>query len=124
MITKETKTESVSYAELARRVGDCVLNNTIRNSEEFMDSFEVMNGKTDYCYTHETEEECEKNDHIDCNHEYYDIYQDYIITQGGAEYLERNTNEIVFYSEKLDMYIWGITHFGTSWSGVFTDIKA
>lgn len=119
----ETKTETVSYEELARRVGECVMNNNIRNSEEFQDSFELYNGEQSYCTTHETKDECEKDDYTTCNDEYYDIYQDYIITQGGAEYLARKTNEIVFYSEKLEMYIWGITHFGTSWSGVFTDIK-
>ena len=35
----------------------------------------------------------------------------------------RETNEIVFYSEDLDMYLWGVTHYGTSWDYVLTDIK-
>ena len=118
----EYKTEEVSYSELARRVGDCVLNINIRNSDEFSD-WEVFNGETDYCYTHETKEECKADEYTNCNHEYHDIYQDYIITESGAEYLERNTNEIVFYNSKLDMYVWGITHYGTSWDGVFTSVK-
>jgi hypothetical protein len=29
----------------------------------------------------------------------------------------------VFYNEKLDIYVWGITHFGTAWDYVLTDIK-
>lgn len=41
----------------------------------------------------------------------------------GADYLKRNTNELVFYSEKMNLYFWGITHFGTSWDGVYTSIK-
>lgn len=120
---ENTTTETVSYQELAKRVGDCILNNEIRNCEEFGDNFELFNGKDDYCTKHETEEECQK-DSDNCEYGGYEIYQDYIITQGGAEYLQRKTNEIVFYSEKLNMYIWGITHFGTMWSGVFTEIKA
>ena len=27
------------------------------------------------------------------------------------------------YNEQLDMYLWGITHFGTSWDYVLTDVK-
>ena len=54
---------------------------------------------------------------------YYDIYQYYIISSYGAEILERYTDEIVYYLPMLDMYVWGVTHFGTAWSGVLTDIK-
>ena len=32
-------------------------------------------------------------------------------------------HEIVYYSEELDLYIWGVTHYGTSWDYVLTDIK-
>ena len=51
-----------------------------------------------------------------------DIYQYYIVSDNGAEIL-KEINEIVFYNEELDMYIWGVTHYGTSWSYVLTDIK-
>lgn len=115
----ENKTEEISYSELARRVGDCVLNNNIMNAGDF--DFELKNGKDTHCYKHETEEECKKDD-ANCEYEPEDIYQTYIITSGGADYLTRNTDEIVYYCEKLDMYLWGITHFGTSWDGVFTQI--
>ena len=54
---------------------------------------------------------------------YEDVYQYYIISSYGAEILERYTDEIVYYIEALDMYIWGVTHFGTSWDYVLTDIK-
>lgn len=114
---------TISYRELARRVGDCILNNEIRSQLEGEDfNFELFNGDTSYCYIHESEEECRKHEE-DCRQESRDIYQDYIITKDGAEYLQRKTNEIVFYCDKLDLYIWVITHFGTSWSGVFTSIK-
>ena len=54
---------------------------------------------------------------------YYDIYQYYIISERGAVLLKDYTDEIVYYIPVLDMYIWGVTHFGTSWDYVLTDIK-
>ena len=50
-----------------------------------------------------------------------EIYQYYIVSSRGAEILEE-INEIVFYNEELGMYVWGVTHFGTSWDYVLTDI--
>ena len=54
---------------------------------------------------------------------YDEIFQYYIISDEGARILKDWTNEIVFYNEALDMYVWGVTHWGTSWSYVLTDIK-
>lgn len=50
------------------------------------------------------------------------IFQYYIISDGGAQILCELTNEIVFYNDELDMYIWGVTHYGTGWNYVLTDI--
>jgi hypothetical protein len=52
-----------------------------------------------------------------------DIFQYYIISQNGAEILQRLTDEIVYYIEPIDLYIWGATHYGTSWDYVLTDIE-
>ena len=52
-----------------------------------------------------------------------EIFQYYIISDAGAQILEDWTNEIVFYNEELDMYVWGVTHWGTAWNYVLTDIK-
>lgn len=52
-----------------------------------------------------------------------DIFQYYIVSDNGAEIIKDYTNEILFYNEELDMYIWGVTHYGTSWDYVLTDIK-
>lgn len=65
--------------------------------------------------------ECYKDE--DGNENYFDIYQYYIISAHGADILQTYTNEIVWYIESLDMYVWAVTHFGTPWSGVLTDIK-
>ena len=51
-----------------------------------------------------------------------EIYQYYIVSDSGAEILKK-IDEIVFYNEELDMYVWGVTHWGTSWDYVLTDIK-
>ena len=52
-----------------------------------------------------------------------EIFQYYIIDDNGADILKRETNEILFYNDELDMYIWGVTHWGTSWDYVLTDIN-
>ena len=49
------------------------------------------------------------------------IFQYFIVDGNGAEIL-KEINEIVFYNETLDMYVWGVTHWGTSWDYVLTDI--
>lgn len=55
--------------------------------------------------------------------EYAEIFQYYIISDAGFEILSSYTDELVFYHEELDMYVWGVTHFGMSWDYVLTDIR-
>lgn len=57
------------------------------------------------------------------NEEPGEIFQYYIISDSGKDILEYHTNEIVYYIPVLDIYVWGVTHFGTSWDYVLTDIK-
>lgn len=95
----------LDYHTLSKIVGDCILNNDI-----FMyigyENWELDNG---------LEEDEDGN--------YYEVYQYYIISDYGARILREYTDELVFYNEQLDLYLWGITHFGTSWNYVLTDIK-
>lgn len=51
-----------------------------------------------------------------------DILQYYIVTEAGAEFLMKYTNDFIFYNEELDIYLWGITHFGSSWEIELTNI--
>lgn len=51
-----------------------------------------------------------------------EIFQYFIVSALGAEILEE-AGEIIFYNDTLDMYVWGVTHWGTSWDYVLTDIK-
>ena len=94
----------LDYRTLSMLVGDMVLNNYIFEYAGY-GNWSLESGK----------EENEDGD-------FYDIYQYYIISGSGAQFLEDYTDEIVFYHEELDMYLWGITHFGTSWDYVLTDI--
>ena len=50
-----------------------------------------------------------------------DVYQWYIVDDQGAN-ICREYNEILYYNKALDMYLWGVTHFGTAWDYVLTDI--
>ena len=70
----------------------------------------------------EIDEELEALEALEDAH-YDEIFQYYIISDNGAEILKNWTNEILFYNEELDMYVWGVTHYGTSWSYVLTDIR-
>ena len=51
-----------------------------------------------------------------------EIFQYFIISDNGAEILQELTNEIVYYLPVLDCYVWGVTHWGTGWDYVLTDI--
>ena len=51
-----------------------------------------------------------------------EIFQWYIVSDNAVDIL-KDANEIVFYSEALECYIWGVTHYGTAWDYVLTDIK-
>ena len=95
----------LDYLTLSKIVGDMVLSNYMM---QYMGSlgWELVNGGD-----------------IDEDGDYHEIYQWYIITEQGANFLEEYTDEIVYYHEEMDLYVWGITHFGTSWDYVLTDIK-
>ena len=96
----------VDYRTLAKSF-DAVLNNDILSATiGKIGEWEEWNGSE---YDEETDT-------------YRDIFQWYIISENGAHILKAHTNEIVWYNEALDMYLWGVTHWGTSWDYVLTDI--
>lgn len=84
---------------------DCVLNNTIYDAAWDLGDWEQLSG------------------FVDNNSEQIapEIFQFYIVDDNGAEILQE-INEIVFYNGALDVYLWGVTHWGTSWDYVLTDI--
>lgn len=50
-----------------------------------------------------------------------EVFQWYIVDDWGARLLQ-DIDQIVYYNETLDMYLWGVTHCGTSWDYVLTSI--
>lgn len=95
----------VDYATLAKSF-DAILNNDIISKTQEIGYWETVSG-------------CEYDEENDV---YTDIYQYYIVSDSGAAILQE-VGEIVFYNEELDMFVWGVTHYGTSWDYVLTDIK-
>ena len=136
----------VDYATLSKCF-DAVLNNDIMSLTYDIGSWEQVSGIIDN--TDEIEELEEKRDELEEQNENSpsqileneineineqieeleseqddepEVYQWFIVGNWGARLLQK-INEIVYYNEKLDMYLWGVTHCGTSWDYVLTNIK-
>ena len=132
------KNNRVDYHALAAAM-DAVLCNSIL--EKFPDA-ELENGSYEYYeydgerYTYdelhalldeaeELEDEAESEGIQETlDNPYYDeVFQYFIISDNGADILKRETHELVWYIPELDVYVWGITHYGTSWDYVLTEIE-
>ena len=50
-----------------------------------------------------------------------EVFQWYIVDDWEARLLQE-IDQIVYYNETLNMYLWGVTHYGTSWDYILTDI--
>lgn len=85
----------LDYKALANILEDCILNNTLR--DRTMSDWEIVAGEFDNA-----------------------VMSDYIISEYGYKFLKNYTDELVFYNEHLDIYIWAVTHWGTSWDYVLT----
>ena len=135
----------VDYATLAKAF-DCVLNNDIMSFTYDIGSWEQVSGIIDN--TDEIEELEEKRDELEEENENSpsqiieneidnlndqieelereqnddkEVFQWFIVDDWGSRLLQE-VNEIVYYNETLDMHLWGVTHYGTSWNYVLTNI--
>ena len=52
----------------------------------------------------------------------YDIHQIYLVSEKAARILIEESDEIVFYNQELNAYVWCITFCGADWSEVLTSI--
>lgn len=68
---------------------------------------------------HEIEEEIEVLE--DEEYEEPEVFQYFIVDRLGAQMLE-DINEVVYFNEELDMYVWGVCHYGTGLDYVLTNI--
>lgn len=119
------KTADIGYWEMESGFVD--------NSEEIEELQKQIDELSDLITPESTEEaDAETSEKIDelqrqldeLESEQYDtpdIYQWYIIDDNGAE-ICKEFNEVVYYNEELDMYLWGVDHYGTSWDYVLTNI--
>lgn len=65
----------------------------------------------------------EKIDELQEEQDYQpEVFQWFIIDRSGVDTLTYWTDEIIYYNDELDLYLWGVTHWGTSWDYVLTDI--
>ena len=116
----------VDYATLAKAF-DAVLNNNIMEQTADLGYWEQVSGMIDN--SEEIDEIREQIDELEEQIEELEreqdepgeVFQWYIVSDPGARILEE-CGEIVYYNEVLDMYLWGVTHWGTSWDYVLTDI--
>lgn len=95
----------LDYHTLSKIVGGSVLNNNIYEYVGY-ENWELDSGLEE-----------------DEDGYYQEVYQYYIVSDYGARILSDYTDELLFYNEELDLYLWGVTHFGTSWDYVLTNIK-
>lgn len=106
----------LDYATFSKAF-DAVLNNDIIAKTQEIGYWEQENGLIN---NYETIEELREEEENSIGQE---IYQYYIVSNKGAEIIKQYTNDPLFYNEELDMYVWGVTHWGTSWNYVLTDVK-
>ena len=103
------------------------LQEQIEELQEQIDNLECETDEdiTEYKKIEEQIEELQEQiEELEEDQEYQpEIYQYYIVSDNGAEILQHYTNDPVYYIDALDVYVWGVTHYGTSWSYVLTDVK-
>ena len=85
-----------------------VLCNSIVEYGDWYNDVEVYNG---------CEERLNENGEV-IEDDYVEVYQYYFISDGIAGDLAQHTDELVWYHKGLEIYILGVTHFGTAWDYV------
>lgn len=108
----EKEHKKISYARLIKYLfSDMILCNDFYKADENFEDY-IESGSY---YDEETEE-------------YKDIYQYFIVNLYSSctyDFIKKYCNNeiILFYSEKLDLYILGVDHLGTGWDYVLTDFE-
>lgn len=96
----------LDYATFAKAF-DAVLNNTIMHKGwNIGNGWDLVNG---FYYDEDTREDKQ-------------VFQWFIVSDNGAQIIQDYTDEILYYHEELDIYLWGVTHWGTRWDYVLMDI--
>jgi len=88
----------LDFKALANIIEDCILNNTLR--DRTLSDWEIVAGDFDEM-----------------------VMSDYIVSEYGYKFLKEYTDELVFYNENLDIYIWAVRRWGTSWDYELTHTR-
>ncbi len=99
------------------------LENQIEETEERMEEFDEESD--DYkALESEIDEMQSRIDELQNQQDYPpEVFQWFIVDRNGADVIKEYTDDPLYYNETLDMYLWGVTHYGTSWDYVLTDVK-
>ena len=101
----EIKNKRLSYATMAKCFNAVLCNNITEIDPDII--FNIKSG-------------FEENE--DAESEIPEIYQWFLVDDSATWILEK-ANEPLFYSDKLECYVWGVTHYGTAWSHVLTRLE-
>lgn len=115
-------TDGTIYADSSER--DDRVEELEQEREELESEMENLDESSDR-YTEIEERIAEIDADIEALEEehYEEIYQYYIISDAGAKILSEWTDELVLYNDDLDINLWCVTHYGTAWDYVLTNIK-
>lgn len=106
---RDQATEKTDAADDAEEAGDAATAEKLRTEAAELEA--------------EAEKKEEAADDLESEQEPPEIFQFFIVDDAGAEIIQEWTDDPLFYCEVLDLYIWGVTHWGTSWDYVLTDIR-
>ena len=108
------QTVRCNYSQIFYQDSSLILCNNILQVDEYL--FDNIENGDFITYYDEDGNECDEENAVEQYEK--DVYQWYLIDDNTAERLKRSTEELIFYSEKLGVYVLGVTHFGTEWDYV------
>lgn len=118
-----SKTSEIGYWEqISGFVDEEEIENLREQLEQLEEEIEELEEQEQDASEKEQEKERIEEEIEDLENYSPEIFQYYIVNSNGAEILQ-DAGEIVFYNEELDLYLWGVTHWGTSWDFVLTNIR-
>lgn len=118
----------VDYACLASTFNHVLCNNIAEVDPYYFENiasgcpYRYFNRETNDFVDEEKYNDMSDDERGDVDEELVEVYQYYIVEDMAVNIL-REAGELVYYSDKLDCFIWGVTHYGTSWDYVLTNIK-
>ena len=105
------------YSQIFYPDSNLVLCNNIPQVDEYL--FDNIENGSFWEFYDENGDECDEENAV--GQYETEVFQWFIIDDNTAERLRRSTKELVCYSEKLNVYVLGVTHYGTAWDYVTTE---